>query len=119
MKKNRIPQQGDVYLIDPNPIAGREMKNRHRFIVITPQEINLLGISMTVPVSTGGEFSRKNGLTVSISGHETTGVAICNQVRSFDIEARMKAGSAKYVETLTSPIINEIINRVISIIDPA
>ena len=27
----RVPQRGDVYWIDPNPVAGREMRDRHRF----------------------------------------------------------------------------------------
>jgi len=59
------------------------------------------------------------GLTVPIMGHDTTGVAVCNQVRSFDIEARVKAGSAKYIEKLDAVSIDEIVNRVISVIDPA
>lgn len=119
MTKHRIPQKGDVYWIDPNPIAGREMKDRHRFIVITPKEINKLGIVMTVPVTSGGAFVRLTGLTVPITGYDTTGVAVCNQVRSFDIEERIKLKSAKYIETLDDKIISEIINRVVSVIDPA
>ena len=59
------------------------------------------------------------GLTVPIMGHETAGVAVCNHVRSFDIEARVKAGSARYIEALDVPTLDEIISRVISIIDPA
>lgn len=119
MTKQRIPKRGDVYWIDPNPIAGREMKDKHRFVVITPKEINVLGISITVPITSGGNFLRNMGLTVPITGYETNGVAICNQVRSFDIEARIKAESARYVETLDESIMNEIISRVISVIDPA
>ena len=117
--RHRTIQRGDVYWIDPNPIAGREMKDKHRFIVITPKEINALGIAMTVPVTSGGKFSRDMGITVAIMGHDTTGVAVCNQVRSFDIEARVKSGSAKYIEKLDKTTIEEIINRVISIIEPA
>ena len=45
MARRRPPQPGDVYWIDPNPISGREMKDRHRFVVITPKEINALGIA--------------------------------------------------------------------------
>jgi mRNA interferase ChpB len=119
MTKHSIPQRGDVYWIDPNPIAGREMKDKHRFVVITPKEINTLGIAITVPITSGGIFSRNNGLTVPITGHDTTGVAVCNQVRSFDVEARVRAGTARYVETLDAWTIDEIINRVISVIDPA
>lgn len=112
-------ERGDVYWIDPNPISGREMKDRHRFVVITPKEINALGIAMTVPVTSGGEFSRNMGLAVPIMGHDTTGVAVCNQVRSFDIEARVKAGSARYIEKLDAVIIDDIVNRVISVIECA
>ncbi len=51
MIRRRIPQRGDVYWIDPNPIAGREVRDRHRFVVITLKEINALGVSVTVPVT--------------------------------------------------------------------
>jgi mRNA interferase ChpB len=119
MTKRRVPHRGDVYWIDPNPIAGREMKDRHRFVVITPKEINVLGIAMTVPITSGGEQFRRNGLTVSITGHDTTGLAVCNQVRSFDIESRTRAGTAKYIETIDKTTITEIVHRVISVIEPS
>ena len=119
MTKQRPPNRGDIYWINPNPIAGREMKDQHRFVVISPKEINALGISITIPITSVGKFSREMGLTVPIFGHDTIGLAICNQIRSFDIETRMKIGTAKYIETLDSAIVEEIINRVISIIDPA
>jgi mRNA interferase ChpB len=118
MVRSSVPRRGDVYWIDPNPVAGREMKDRHRFVVITPQEINALGVCMTVPVTTGGAFSRNVGLAVPIIGHETTGVAVCNQVRSFDIDARVRAGSARYVERLDQATADEIVARVVSAIDP-
>ena len=119
MTRRRIAQRGDVYWIDPNPMAGRELKDRHRFVVFTPKPINALGVAMTVPVTSGGGFARDNGLTVPIAGHDTTGVAVCNQVRSFDLEARARAGTARYVESLDAATVDEIVNRVLSIIDPA
>ena len=119
MTKHHVPKRGDIYWIDPNPVSGREVKNRHRFIIITPKEINKLGIAIAVPITSGGSFSRLAGLTVPIMGHDTTGVAICNQVRSFDIEARERAGTVRYIETIDDVTVNEIINRVISVIDPA
>jgi mRNA interferase ChpB len=118
MVRNNVPRRGDVFWLDPNPVAGREMKDRHRFVIITPREINALGICMTVPITTGGLHARNVGLAVSVTGHETTGVAVCNQVRSFDIEARVRAGTARYVETLDETTASEIISRVLSAIDP-
>jgi mRNA interferase ChpB len=119
MVRSDIPRCGDVYWIDPNPVTGREMKDRHRFVVITPRQINALGVSMTVPIATGGSFGRNAGLAVAVTGHETTGVAVCNQVRSFDIAARVRAGSARFIETLDKAVMDEIVSRVISAIDPA
>lgn len=114
----RIPERGDVYLVDPNPTSGREMKDRHRFVVVTPKAINALGIVITVPITNGGNWARNTGLTVPITGQDTTGVAICNQVRSFDLEARLKNGSARFVETLELSIAEEIVSRVLSVIEP-
>jgi len=119
MSAKRVPQRGDVYWIDPNPVAGREMRDRHRFVVVTSAEINQLGISMTVPVTSGGAFARLKGLTVALMGSDTTGLAVCNQARSFDIQARVLEGSARFIETLDAAVADEIVNRLISVLDPA
>ena len=119
MIRRRIPQRGDVFWVDPNPVSGHEMKDRHRFVVITPKEINALGVSMMVPITSGGAFARETGLTVPVLGHDTRGVAVCNQVRTFDLDARERTGSARFVETLDAATMSEIVNRVISVIDPA
>lgn len=119
MTRQRVAQRGDVYWVDPNPVAGREIKDRHRFVVITPVEINRLGIAMLVPITSRGKFARSTGLTVPITGHDTTGVAVCNQVRSFDLEARERAKTARFVEALDAATTSEIVARVLSVIDPA
>lgn len=94
------------------------MKNRHRFVVITPAAINALGVCITVPITTGGAFTRDAGLAVPIHEHDTTGVAVCNQVRSFDIAARVQQRTASFIETLDKVTVDEIIARVVSAIDP-
>jgi len=119
MVRSDVPRCGDVYWIDPKPVAGREIKDRHGFVVITPRQINALGVSMTVPIATGGVFARDAGLAVMISGHATTGIAVCNQVRSFDIAARVHMGTARFIETLDKATMDEIVARVVSAIDPS
>ena len=32
-----VPKRGEVYAIDPNPVAGREMRDRHPWSVLTPE----------------------------------------------------------------------------------
>lgn len=117
MVRRKAPRQGDVYTIDPNPVSGREMKGRHRFVIITCQRINQLGLCMAVPVTSAGVHARESGLAVVVSGHETNGVAVCNQVRSFDLENRVHRGSARYIESLDQITTNDIVSKVLSIID--
>ncbi|HTM63652.1 MAG TPA: type II toxin-antitoxin system PemK/MazF family toxin [Gammaproteobacteria bacterium] len=115
----KVPERGDIYHIDPDPKESRDAKGRERFIVVTRSEINRLGVAITVPVSTSTSFAKATGLTVAIHGYDTTGVAICNKVRSFDIENRVRQGSARFIESLDDSLMREIINRVVSVIDPA
>ena len=117
-----VPQRDEVYWIDPNSfsstLSGREMRDRHRFVVVTSLEINKLGVSIAVPVTSGGAFARLKGLTVPLMGSDTTGVAVCNQARSFDIQARVLAGSACYIDTLDAATADEIVNRLVSVLEP-
>lgn len=117
--RRRVAELGDIYWIDPNPAKGREMRDRHRFVVITPRKVNALGVAMTVPVTTGGGWARDMGIVVPVMGHDTTGVAVCTQVRAFDLEAREREGGVRYVETLDAATSQEIVERVVSLIDPA
>ncbi|WP_313524862.1 type II toxin-antitoxin system PemK/MazF family toxin [Shinella sp.] len=119
MVRSNVPERGDVFIVDLNPVVGNEMKDDHRCVVITPREINMVGMCLVVPITTGGRFMRNAGLAVNISGHKTTGVALCNQVRALDIVERVKQKTARYIETLDSYLADEIAARVVSMIDPA
>ena len=119
MAVTKIPQQGDVYWIDLDSISGQEMLKKHRFMVITPEEINALGVSMLVPITGPGALSQKMGLVVPLMGRDTLEVAVCNQIRSFDLQARVQKGLAGYVESLEPSLVADIVTRVLSVIDPA
>ncbi|KQS72804.1 growth inhibitor PemK [Rhizobium sp. Leaf371] len=117
MVRSPVPKRGDVFIVDLNPVVGREMKDDHRCVVISPREINALGMCMTVAITTGGAFARKAGLAVNITGHATNGVALCNQVRSLDLVERARQKTARYVDTLDAATVDEIVARVVSSID--
>lgn len=119
MPRRRVPKRGDVFWIDPNPTIGHEMRDRHRFVVVSPEAINRLGLCITVPVTTGGERARASGMVVAVTGSDTNGVAVCHQVRAFDIEARIANRTARYIERIDAAIADEIAARVASIVDPA
>jgi mRNA interferase ChpB len=116
--RSRAIERGDLYWVDPNPVAGREMRDPHPFVVITPGPINALGLVMMVPVTSAGAFARARGLTVPIRGTRISGAAVCNQVRTFDLVARTRAGSARFAERVDEATATEIVARVLSVIDP-
>ncbi len=112
----RIPQRGDVYSVDPNPTVGKEQKDRHRYVVLSPREINYYGVSIAVAITSGGGGPREMGITVPITGHDTKGVAVCNQIRSFDLQKREREGTASHVDHIDEATVKEIANKVASAI---
>ena len=87
------------------------MRDRHPFVVITPGAINALGLVMTVPITSGSAFSKPRGLTVAIQGKRMGGVAVCNQILTFDLSARVRAGSARFVERIDATAAEQIVAR--------
>lgn len=115
----RIPKRGEIYSINPNPVAGREMRDRHYWIVVTPEAVNAHGVAIAVAISTVAHGARAAGLAVPVSGGGVTGVAICTQVRSFDLRARIAAGGASFEGCADPAAADEVAARVASLIDPA
>lgn len=114
----KAPHRGDILSINTNPVAGREMRDRHYWIVLTPEPVNKLGLAICVVVSTAAEGARAAGLTVRVVADGVTGVAICTQVRSFDLMARLQDGSATRASAAPADVVDEIAARIASLIEP-
>lgn len=114
----RVPKRGEIYSIDPNPVVGREMRDRHYWVVLTPEAVNVHGIAIVVVVSTAAAGPRAAGLTVPVSGNGVTGVAVCTHLRSFDLRSRLTDGSARLAGAVDAATVDEIAARVASLIDP-
>lgn len=118
MVRSPVPDRGDVYLVDLNPVVGSELRDPHRCVVITRREINAVGPCLVAPVTTGGMQARRVGLAVNVTGHETNGVVLCNQLRSLDLVARVAQKRARFAGRLDAVTMEEIVARVVSMIDP-
>jgi mRNA-degrading endonuclease toxin of MazEF toxin-antitoxin module len=76
---------GDICLISLDPTQGDEQKGRRPVIIVSPGALNrLTHVSIVLPITTGGDFARVRGFTVSLvnAGTRTTGVIRCDQPRS-------------------------------------
>jgi mRNA interferase MazF len=91
-----IPNRQDVIWIDCNPQAGREMRDRHPLLVLSPRSFNdrtslVIGLPMTTaPYNADNPFAVAVGRVTRAGVHKTSYV-LCHQPKSFDWRARAAA----------------------------
>ena len=120
MVQGRIPQKGDIWHFDPDPVFGRELKGKHYCIVVTDGELNAaLGVAMCCPSSTVANQARSTGVTVTVTPMDTErgdirGVVLCHQVQAVDLLAR----GATFETVAENTLIQEVVFKLINLIDP-
>ena len=82
-------ERGDIYLVDLNPVQGREQAGRRPVLVLSVNAINRLPLVVTVVIGTKGEnVARDYPTNVRIpaaeSGLPMETVFLCFQLRSLD-----------------------------------
>ncbi|NIF24545.1 type II toxin-antitoxin system PemK/MazF family toxin [Candidatus Pantoea multigeneris] len=120
MVSRRIPQKGEIWHVNGDPVSGKEFKGPHYYLVISVRElVAALGTAVCIPVTSGGQAARSAAVTVYIDGSSTdtgkvTGVALCYQLSSLDLPARNASFSAK----VEPHVMDEILAKIVDLIDP-
>ena len=88
-----MPDRQDIIWIDCNPQVGREMRDVHPFLVLSPRSFNektslVIGLPMTT-----AEYNSDNPFAVAVakaSGRKAgkTSYVLCHQPKSFDWRLR-------------------------------
>ena len=65
-------------------------------------------LPVILPITHGGEFARRLGFAVPLTGIKTTGVVRCDQPRVIDLTAR----HGRKVDTLPETIMDEVLAKV-------
>ena len=100
--------RGDIYLVSLDPTFGHEQRGQRPVLVISPTEFNeATKLPVVLPITSGGEFARRIGFAVPISGIRTTGIVRCDQPRVLDIHAR----GGRKVDTLPAEILEEVLAK--------
>ncbi len=100
--------RGDIFLVMLDPTQGREQRGHRPVLVVSPAAFNrATNLPVILPITNGGEFARRIGFAVPISGIRTTGVVRCDQPRVLDLHAR----SGRKVDTLPEPILADVMAR--------
>lgn len=120
VRRKNVPGKGEIWHVNGDPVSGREFKGAHYYLVISELALNQkLGTAICIPITSGGGLARSEAVTVYLDGSSTdtgkvTGVALCYQIRSLDLCER----KASYVAQAESNIVDEILAKVIDILDP-
>ena len=107
-------KRGDIYLVSLNPTLGHEQQGSRPVVIVSATEFNqATRLPVVCPITSGGDFARRLGFAVSISGIETNGIVRCDQPRTLDLSAR----NARKIDTLPEPIMEEVLARLITIFE--
>ena len=115
-QRTSIAERGDIYLVSLDPTEGHEQRGRRPVLVVSPGAFNqLTRVPIALPITTGSNFARVRGFTVSLTdvGTRTTGVIRCDQPRALDLEAR----GGRRVETAPAAIIDEVLAKLAPLFD--
>ena len=101
-------RRGDIYLVSLDPTEGPEQRGSRPVLVVSPAEFNeATQLPIICPITSGGDFARRIGFAVRISGIKTTGVVRCDQPRVLDLGSR----NARKVDTLPASIMAEVLAK--------
>ncbi|MFT3756208.1 MAG: type II toxin-antitoxin system PemK/MazF family toxin [Pseudoxanthomonas sp.] len=117
-----VPDRQDVIWIDCNPQVGREMRDVHPFLVLSPKAFNhrtslVIGLPMTT-----AEYNAGNPFAV-VAGPATGGKAgkasyvLCHQPKSFDW--RLRGGKAHPLKRLNDASFAQVLlvlNQIVQLV---
>jgi mRNA interferase ChpB len=104
--------RGDIYMVSLGPTHGHEQRGRRPVLLISPTAFNqATKLPVILPITSGGEFARRIGFAVPLTGIKTKGVVRCDQPRVLDLRAR----GGKRVESVPSEILDEVLARAVTL----
>lgn len=102
-------------MVSLDPTQGHEQRGKRPALVLSTSAFNVLGVVLVAPITQGGDFARHAGFAASLdgAGTKTQGVALINQIRMLDFEAK----KAKRVETVPEHVVECALARLRAIAD--
>jgi mRNA interferase ChpB len=102
-------KRGDIYLVSLDPTEGREQRGSRPVLLVSPTEFNeATKLPVVLPITNGGDFARRLGFAVPLTGIKTTGVVRCDQPRVVDLAARQ----GRKVDALPDALLDEVLAKV-------
>ena len=105
-------KRGDIYTVSLDPTLGHEQQGYRPVLIISPTAFNqATRLPVVLPITSGGEFARRLGFAVPLTGIRTNGIVRCDQPRVLDIEAR----HGRKVDALSTELLDEVLAKTITL----
>jgi mRNA interferase ChpB len=105
-------KRGDIYTVSLDPTLGHEQQGHRPVLIISPTAFNqATKLPVVLPITSGGEFARRIGFAVPLTGIRTNGIVRCDQPRVLDIEAR----HGRKVDALSTELLDEVLSKTITL----
>ena len=106
VKKQYVPDRGDIVWLNFNPQAGHEQSGKRPAVVLSPKEYNeKTGLGLFCPITSK---VKDYPFEVRIENSKIKGVVLSDQVKSMDWRSR----AIEFILKGTTDTINEVINKV-------
>ena len=107
-------KRGDIYMVSLDPTEGREQRGSRPVLIVSPTAFNeATSLPVICPITNGGEFARRLGFSVTVTGIKTTGIVRCDQPRVLDVAAR----NGRKVDTLPGALLDEVLAKVATLFE--
>lgn len=109
-------KRGDIFLVSLDPTAGHEQQGTRPVLIVSPAAFNqITKTPVVLPITSGGNFARTAGFTVSLmgAGTNTTGVVRCDQPRALDLGSR----HGRKLESVPTTIMDEVLAKLTAIFE--
>ena len=106
VKKEYIPERGDIVWLNFNPQSGHEQKGKRPAVVISPKEYNeKTGLGLFCPITSK---IKAYPFEVKINSKNIDGVVLSDQIKSLDWETR----KIEFIAKITPGESEEIIEKI-------
>ena len=102
-------KRGEIWLVSLDLSVGHEQAGSRPVLIVSPDKFNQAsGLPIVLPITNGGDFARRIGFSVEITGIKTTGIVRCDQPRVLDLKQRY----GKKIDTLPENLLDEVLAKV-------
>ncbi len=111
-----VPDRQGIIWIDCNPHVGREMRDVHPFLVLSPKSFNeKTSLVICLPMTTA-EYNADNSFAVAVgvakgSKAGETSYVLCHEPKSFDLRLRWARAHPHPLMALSAALFTQVRER--------